>query len=816
MKCLSRFLFLIVILMAHSLSAETPANAVPPGPNRVSFAGSIKIVSAPESQNAFGPSSAVIGRTELTQAEGDSTQEFSVALKMRNFAELQSRIAKGETIPLDEIVDKYYPTPADYDKIAGWLLEQGFTLKSADKYALSVFARGSVAQIQNAFQTKLGRVNFAGVESNSALTAPSLPAGVALPVLGINGLQPHLHPRSHSARRPVGPGTLINGGPGKLINNMPPYTVPEMAKAYNANALGVNGSGQKIGIVIDTFPANGDLTQFWAANGVNQSLANIEKIQVVSGPLPSPSGEESLDVEWSSGIASGAGVRVYATTDLGFGHLDQAYQAIINDLPSQPGLRQISLSYGLGELYESANQIETDDQYFATLAAAGVSVFVSSGDGGSSPGLNGFEDNSGPVQVESPANDPNVTAVGGTTLQLSGSGAVSSEIAWSFGGGGSSQVFARPAWQNGAGVPSGTFRLVPDVALNADLNTGGYLVLNGQVYIVGGTSWGAPTWAGICATINQARASVGAPSLGLLNPKIYPLNSTANFRGIVVGSNGPNGVYNAGPGYNRCTGIGVPSVASLVQALTPSSPQWHLAGAADFLGNGQADFVWEDTVTGQHVIWILNKGVYSSSINLDTIQPSWRIAGEGDFLGNGQASLVWENTVTGQHVIWILNKGVYSYSINLDTIQPSWRIAGAGDFLGNGQASLVWENTGTGQHVIWILNKGVYSYSIGLDTVQPSWRIAAAADFLGNGQASLVWENTVTGQHVIWILSKGVYSYSISLDTIQPSWRIAGAADFLGNGQASLVWEDTVTGQHVIWILNKGVYTYSIDVPTVY
>jgi hypothetical protein len=68
------------------------------------------------------------------------------------------------------------------------------------------------------------------------------------------------------------------------------------------------------------------------------------------------------------------------------------YQAIINELPSQPGLHQISLSYGLGETYMPAAEMETDDHYFATLAGADISVFVSSGDGGSSPGLNGFED----------------------------------------------------------------------------------------------------------------------------------------------------------------------------------------------------------------------------------------------------------------------------------------------------------------------------------------------------------------------------------------------------------------------------------------
>ena len=80
-------------------------------------------------------------------------------------------------------------------------------------------------------------------------------------------------------------------------------------------------------------------------------------------------------------MAPGAKVRVYATTDLGFSHLDQAYQRIINDLPSQPTLHQVSLSYGLGETYESTTQMQTDAQYFATLAANGVTVFVSSGDG---------------------------------------------------------------------------------------------------------------------------------------------------------------------------------------------------------------------------------------------------------------------------------------------------------------------------------------------------------------------------------------------------------------------------------------------------
>jgi kumamolisin len=319
------------------------------GTDRVTFGRSITGVGTEASLTA-----ATIVRSELTQAELQATLGFSVALKIRNFAELQERIGKGEIISIDEIAAKYYPTPSDYKMVADWLTAQRFAVKPADKYNLSVFASGSVTQIERAFGTKFARVKFAGVESTSALVAPVLPTAVARPVLGINGLQPHLHPIRHL--------DIVSWGPQKLINNLPPYTVSEVANAYNAGSLSVNGSGQTIGIVIDTFPAASDLTAFWQGNGVAQSLNNVEEAQVVSGTLPSPSGEETLDVEWSSGMASGAKVRVYATTDLAFVHLDEGYQAIINDLPSQPALHQVSLSYGLGETYMPPGQMQTDDQ----------------------------------------------------------------------------------------------------------------------------------------------------------------------------------------------------------------------------------------------------------------------------------------------------------------------------------------------------------------------------------------------------------------------------------------------------------------------
>ena len=795
----ARLIWILLSLGSSTYASQTGSQS--PSATGVTFTDSIKEIAPGTSQAAPGPGVTLL-RSQLTQLEAEETIDFSIALKMRNFAELQGRVGKGEIISLDEMAAKYCPAVADYNKVAEWLTAQGFTVKPVAKYNLSVFAAGTVTQIERVFQTKFGRVKVGGVEYTSALRAPTLPSDVASPVLGVNGLQRHLHPRFHSRFAPA--------GPQKLINNAPPYTISEIEKTYGASGLSVSGSGQKIGIVIDTFPADSDLTAFWMDNGIAQSLSNIEKVQVVSGALPTPSGEETLDVEWSSGTAAGAGVRVYATTDLQFVHLDQAYQAIINDLPTQPALHQMSLSYGLGELYEAVSQIQTDAQYFASIAGAGVTVFVSSGDGASSPGLNGFEDNSGPVQVECPSNDPNVTGVGGTSLYLNSStGAVSSESAWFYGGGGSSVYFSRPSWQTGAGVPAGSYRLVPDVALVADLNTGGFLILNGQLYTVGGTSWSAPTWAGFCAEINQARTNRGMHSLGLLGPKIYPLIGTAELRDITTGSNGANGIYNAGPGYDLCTGVGVPNVSNLIQKLSLARPV-----AKDFVGNGYADLVWEQTGNGQHEIWVMQNGVPAYGIALPTLPTQWHVAGVGDFTGNGRTDLVWENTVTGAHSIWIMQNGVRAYNIALPTLPTQWHVAGAGDFTASGQAGLVWENTVTGQHAIWIMQNGVPAYSIALPTLPTQWHIAGVGDFNGDGYADLVWEQTVTGQHAIWIMQNGVPAYSIALPTLPTQWHVAGAGDFNGDGYADLVWENKVTGERSIWIMQNGAPAYGIALPT--
>ncbi len=509
----------------------------------------------------------VASRDVMTAADMSVQVEFMVALKMRSLEQLSARIAQGELISADEMAAKYYPLDTDYQAQVNWLKSQGLTIVSTDPCRLGIFVSGTAAQVQLALQTSFAKVSANGQTYTSAIASPSLPTAIAAPVLGINGLQPHIQAHKHSIKKDVSVGSRQN--------NAPPYYPSEILKAYSGSGLAVNGSGQTIGIVIDTFPSTTDLTSFWNQAGVSQSLGNVSMIQVVSGTLPAPSGEESLDAEWTSGIASGAKIRIYAARDLAFNHLDQCYQRILNDLPSNPTLHQVSISLGLDEADTGVSQMQTDAQYFASLAAGGVSVFVSTGDDGSHPSSSG--NNLGPLQVEYPSSDPSVTGVGGTSINLSSSnGTVSSESAWSDGGGGISGQFSRPSFQVGSSLPSGSMRLVPDVAAPADPDTGALVFLSGSSQQFGGTSWSAPTWAGFCAMINQARATAGLPPVGLLGKSIYPLLGTSSFRDITSGNNGPNGQYNAATGFDLCTGIGVPNISNLITALsqngTPPPP----------------------------------------------------------------------------------------------------------------------------------------------------------------------------------------------------------------------------------------------------
>jgi kumamolisin len=495
---------------------------------------------------------------------------FALAMPDDARAELERAVGEGRSVRPEDLAQYSVPQP-DADVLVSWLNANGFTVDEISPDRTSVYASAPVSRIEQALDVKMARVTLDGLTYTAARNAPSLPTEVAGPVHAISGLQPFLRARKHGRRRQprqynrVGLGRVHASAaqPAPAASNQPPYLPREILAAYGAASLSVIGRGQTIAILIDTFPSDEDLQAFWTQAGVPATLAQIQKVNVKGVPLPPPEGEETLDVQWTSGIAPGATIRIYASGSLSFVDLDRALDRIIADIPSQPAMRQLSISLGLGETFLNGpgGEVAIENQKFLKLAAAGVNVFVSTGDAGSNPDETGHG-SGGPLQVEYESSDPFVIGVGGTTLKLAATGSVASEVGWANSGGGKSIYFNRPVWQTAPGM-NGTRRLVPDVSATADPDEGGFVILQGQVVQFGGTSWSAPIWAGFCALINEARANSGKPALTFLNPLIYPLRESC-FRDIVSGS---NGTFHAVAGYDLVTGLGVPNVKALIEKL---------------------------------------------------------------------------------------------------------------------------------------------------------------------------------------------------------------------------------------------------------
>jgi kumamolisin len=514
-------------------------------------------------------------RTALTSEETQASMDFSVSLRMRNFDELEARIQAGDKISAAEMEARYLPLQSDYDRTAAWLVSEGFTLTTSDPNHTNLFARGTVAAVAKSFGVTFARVATDDGEFTSAVTIPSLPADVAEPILGIDGLQPHRQAHPPPRRGPKVTAVTSAGGGY--------FTPSDIAAAYQVPSS-VTGAGQTIAIIMAATVQNSDLSTFWSTTGLAQTTANFTEITLNGGPTRSSQSNDAaeavLDVEWAGGMAPGAKIRLYSIPDLGNNSILAACSQILSDAKSDPTLRVVSMSFGGTE--DGNNSLI---QEFAQMMAAepGMTLCAASGDGGSNPSTTtGYYNASSPLSVSYPASDPNVTGVGGTTIGFDSNYNDVSEVTWfesspppaAASGGGFSAIISRPSYQAGTGVPSGNARCVPDVSAVSDGSMNGsqfgaFTVLNGQTAGAGGTSLATQVFAGLLAIVNQARTSAGKTTLGLLGPSIYPLIGAGAFNDITTGN---NGAYSAGVGYDLCTGIGSPKMANLILALNGILP----------------------------------------------------------------------------------------------------------------------------------------------------------------------------------------------------------------------------------------------------
>jgi hypothetical protein len=239
-------------------------------------------------------------------------------------------------------------------------------------------------------------------------------------------------------------------------------------------------------------------------------------------------------------------------------------------------------------------------------------------------------------------------------------------------------------------------------------------------------------------------------------------------------------------------------------SYTEPNLSWHPVADADFNGDGISDLVWRNDATGQFYMQFFNSsGVATGgSVFWSEGNPAWRIVATPDFDGDGKADLLWWNSVTGQTYAMQMSGAMVLAAGNFYTDpNTNWRIVGAGDFSGTGKTNqLVWRNAATGQVFLMTvtLSGGTFGQVGQFIYIEPnlSWKIIAVADFNGDGRSDILYRNDATGQ-VFMLLMNGPSATGGAQVYAEGNlnWNIVSVGDYNGDGKADILYRNYATGQ---------------------
>ncbi len=590
-----------------SQAAPTPARittAIDNG-NLVRLPGNVHPLARAESDRGFAGDAVQLHRMLLllqrSTDQESALQQFLAEQQDRSTGNFQRWLTP------EQFGAQYGPADADMDAVVGWLSSQGFTDIKVGPGRTTIELSGTVGQVRNAFHTEMHQYAHQGQIYFANATDPAIPAALSPVVAGIVALN-NFPVQSHARRLGAFRKSLSSG------ETMPLFTFPgcqagncfgmgpaDFATIYNTTPLlngspKIDGSGQGIAIVGESNIDVQDVTDFRKMFGLSQNFSSGNVI--LNGPDPGINDSESesdLDVQWSGAVAPGARIDFVTSqsTETTSGiHLSAVYivehnlDAVMSE--SFGGCEQ-SLGTTLNQFYNALWQ---------QAAAQGITVILSSGDGGAA-GCDNFDTQQVAMHglgVSGFASTPYNVAVGGTDFDQLGresqfwnTAATSTttlpvaasaksyipEIPWNdscgqrglngcksgdlldivAGSGGVSTIYAKPSWQVGKGVPSDGKRDLPDLSLFA---SNGF---NGSFYIIcerdatgagscdlsnfqstflgiGGTSASAPAFAGIMALVNQKQASGQnpAPRQGNANYFLYALAQQQNTANLACNS----------------------------------------------------------------------------------------------------------------------------------------------------------------------------------------------------------------------------------------------------------------------------------------
>lgn len=459
-----------------------------------------------------------------------------------------------------------------------------------------VFARvrGTKLQMEHAFRVRITQQFDNDSDSNSYFVAGGvlhLPKALRALVLEVipdfarSVAPPHFHSQPASLRGvspPRNDGTWTGGCRAAQATGA--YSFAQIRHAYGIDAVAA-GAGASVAVLGDEEGlAPQDIADFARCFGLPAHRVHPLLTDGQTRPFPRATFEPPEDMALVRGIAPQLSslvlAQVWGTPALWF--LGPAKLLARRRLPDA-----LSISYGECEGQVVGRAAPRDfrqgaslmNSMFVRLGLAGVGVFASAGDFGST--CNGVPH----AGVAWPGSSPYVTSVGGTRLVLNTANDRVGEVVWNdlewlspnngggAGGGGVSAHYARPPYQRGLPLP-GTRRMVPDVSAHASTLPGYPVVLGGNWVQDAGTSATAPLVAAGFAVVSATQRAAGRPPLGPVNGLVYWLDQhvpNAIFD-IVSGSNGYDPkvpARYATPGYDLASGLGVPSFDQIAAALPP-------------------------------------------------------------------------------------------------------------------------------------------------------------------------------------------------------------------------------------------------------
>jgi subtilase family serine protease len=542
------------------------------------------------------------------------------------------------------------------------------------------------------FQWK-GEQHFANA---TELSVPAALSEVVLGFSNLDDFRPKARVRTrkipadplepHFTSNLTGQHSLIPGDFATIYDVNPVYTAGfdgtgQKLAVVGQTALFSTGSG---GISppaaptdIDAFRSAAGLPPRTATNFMQQQVPGSGTAAVSSNDID----EANIDLEWSEAVAKGVTqIFVYTGNATNF-NVFSAFQFAVDQILAPV----ISVSYGNCEQTLTLTNVQIIQGWTQQANAQGQTVAAAAGDFGAadcdtSPSLPA----QGGIAVDVPGALPYVTSVGGTEFTGDPAGAVTGtpptscaaavkpywdqscsptsgasaltyipETTWNdtalvnkldATGGGASIFFSKPSWQTGAGVPADGARDVPDIALSGSNEHDPYLFCSqnscvsgfrdssNNLKAAGGTSFGAPTFAGIVAILNQ---KIGATTgQGNVNPTLYSLAATnpSAFHDITTGNNivtcgqgTPNCPtvapfqygYSAGVGYDLVTGLGSLDVNNLANAWASANPT-----AADFQIYGTVATIAAPGGTTTSTITIDGRNGFSGAVGLSCTAPA--------------------------------------------------------------------------------------------------------------------------------------------------------------------------------------------------